>query len=155
MKMVLWLYYLIDRDHSTLLWILFFRPNDTEFEKAKEFDLCDEDSSDEEWMDDETDLDPGLIRITNQNFNTLTSDQPFLVYQQCLMQLASLVNVKNMCNKCSAAVTLVKNIIGTALHLKWVSQYCLLYHLLEWKILIGWWLNIKTRLWLDFVPSDQ
>jgi hypothetical protein len=31
----------------------------------------------------------------------------------------------------------------------------LLYLQLEWKNQIGQWENIKTRLWLDYVPSDQ
>lgn len=105
-----------------------FRPSTTEFEQSTHFDhLPDDDSDEEGLMDDEMDLDPGLIKITSHNANNLTSDQPFLVFQQCLMQLVSLINFNKTCNKCAADVILAKTIIGSALHLKWVSQFYLLH----------------------------
>lgn len=86
-------------------------------------DGSDDDDDDDDIME-EGGVDPGpdLIKITSINPEKLTSDQPFLVYYQCLMQLIDIC-IQGKCKECGSDVDLTKNIIGSALHLKWVSSF--------------------------------
>ncbi|XP_052715271.1 uncharacterized protein LOC128188330 [Crassostrea angulata] len=105
------------------------RPNNDDFDSLKICSGVNDDGSDDDDDDDDDDImeeggvDPGpdLIKITSINPEKLTSDQPFLVYYQCLMQLIDIC-IQGKCKECGSDVDLTKNIIGSALHLKWTCR---------------------------------
>ncbi|XP_061167506.1 uncharacterized protein LOC133176400 [Saccostrea echinata] len=100
------------------------RPNTANFTSLDIENYSDEEEYNENEDDDicepSTDV-QDMVKISKAE--DITSDQSFLVYNQCLMKLAA-INVPKTCTakNCGAEVSVTRSIIGSAVHLKWVCR---------------------------------
>lgn len=110
---------------SVVIIVFSFRPNNKEFELLELEDDLEgglSDNEDDEIDLPEVDVGPGVTRIRHADeIDPLCLDQAFMVYYQCIVDLAN-TNVQKICKVkgCGQSVEISKQVIGSALYLKWV-----------------------------------
>ncbi|CAC5358179.1 unnamed protein product [Mytilus coruscus] len=69
------------------------------------------------------DMGPGVKRITTKNVDKFISEQPLLVYRDCLLMLAN-TNTEQICtmSNCKRQVDLKTETIGSAFYITWVCR---------------------------------
>ncbi|CAG2210930.1 unnamed protein product [Mytilus edulis] len=100
------------------------RPNIVNGSEEQEIEEAEDDSTEGDKSEEEAiDIGPGVKRITTKNIDKFISEQPLLVYRDCLLMLAN-TNTEQICtmSDCNRQVDLKTETIGSAFYITWVCR---------------------------------
>lgn len=103
----------------------FSRPNIVNGSEEQEIEEVEDDTTEGDKSEEEAiDMGPGVKIITTKNIDKFISEQPLLVYRDCLLMLAN-TNTEQICtmSDCNRQVDLKTETIGSAFYITWVSKH--------------------------------
>ncbi|XP_076100577.1 uncharacterized protein LOC143069695 isoform X1 [Mytilus galloprovincialis] len=100
------------------------RPNIVNGSEEQKIEEAENDTTEGNKSEEEAiDMGPGVKRITTKNIDKFISEQPLLVYRDCLLMLAN-TNTEQICtmSDCNRQVDLKTETIGSAFYITWVCR---------------------------------